>query len=113
MKNVARVGRKFELHQQVQADSSQLKPSRWPNATQLHRSWELGSSWLESGGAFGAAIEQRGAENKMSHGFDAARHVNKYRIFLSYGKSPNCKTSADWLAQNKINSANSNLRKLT
>ena len=41
VKNVARVGRKFELHQ-IQAKSIQLKPSGWPNDTQLHRSYKLG-----------------------------------------------------------------------
>ena len=35
------------------SNSSQLKPSEWPNDTQLHRRCELGSSWLEMGGPFG------------------------------------------------------------
>ena len=52
VENVARVGRKFELDQ-IQANSIQLKPSGWPNDTQLHRSCELGSNWLELGGPFG------------------------------------------------------------
>ena len=45
MKNVARVGRKFELDQ-IQANSIQLKPSGLPNDTELHRGCELGSSSL-------------------------------------------------------------------
>ena len=51
MENLARVGRKFELDQ-IQANSSQLKPSGWQNDTQLHRGRELGSSLLELGGPF-------------------------------------------------------------
>ena len=30
-----------------QSNSSQLKPIGWPNDTQLHRSCELGSSWVD------------------------------------------------------------------
>ena len=56
MENFARVGRKFELDQ-IQANSIQLKPSGWPNDTQLHRSCELGSSWLVLGGPFGQGLE--------------------------------------------------------
>ena len=44
VENVARVGRKFELDQ-FQPNSIQLKPSGWPNDTQLHRSCEFGLSW--------------------------------------------------------------------
>ena len=46
VENLARVGRKFE-------PDSQLEPSGWPNNTQLHPSWKLGSSWLELGVPFG------------------------------------------------------------
>ena len=55
MENLARVGRKFELDQ-IQANSSQLTPSGWPNDTQLHRSCELGSSWFELGEPFGQGL---------------------------------------------------------
>ena len=44
VENLARVGQKFEFDQ-IQANSSQLKPSGWPHDTQLHRSCELGLSW--------------------------------------------------------------------
>ena len=40
------------------SNSSQLKPSGWPNDTQLHRSWELGSSWLELAVPFGQGFSQ-------------------------------------------------------
>ena len=53
MENLARVGRKFSELDHIQANSIQLKPSGWPNDTQLHRSCELGSSWLELGEPFG------------------------------------------------------------
>ena len=52
VENLDRVGEKFELDQ-IQANSIQLKPSGWPNDTQLHPSCELGSTWLELGGPFG------------------------------------------------------------
>ena len=52
MENVARVERKFEF-EQIQPNSSQLKPSELPNDAQLHWSCELGSSWIELGGPFG------------------------------------------------------------
>ena len=38
------------------SNSSQLDPSGWPNDTQLHRSCELGSSWLELGVPFGQGL---------------------------------------------------------
>ena len=55
MENLPRVGRKFELDQ-IKANSIQLEPTqaKWvANDTQLHRSCEPGSSWVESGGPFG------------------------------------------------------------
>ena len=57
MKNLTQVGRKFELDE-IQANSSQHKPSGWPNDNQLHRSCELGSSWCELGGPFGQGFTQ-------------------------------------------------------
>ena len=61
VENLARVWRKFELDQ-IQANSSQLKPSGWPNVTQLHRSCELDSSWLELGVPFGQGFMQFGGQ---------------------------------------------------
>ena len=43
MENLARIGRKCEMDK-IQANSIQLKPSGWPNDTELHRGCELGSS---------------------------------------------------------------------
>ena len=40
------LGENFELDP-IQANSIQLKPSGWPNATQLHRNCELSSSWQD------------------------------------------------------------------
>ena len=40
----------------TRSNSCQLKPSGWPNDTQLHRSCELGSSWLELGVPFGQGL---------------------------------------------------------
>ena len=68
---LARVGRKFELDQ-IQANLSQLKPSGWPNDTQLHRSCELGPSWLELGVTFGQGLKHKNVwspkTNFQSHG---------------------------------------------
>ena len=47
----------------TRANSSQLRPSGWPNDTQLPRSWKLGSSWLELGVPFRQGVSPSGCSH--------------------------------------------------
>ena len=72
----------FELDQ-IQ-NSSQLKPSGWPNDTQPHQSCELGSGWPELGGPFGQG-------RRRAHVFRAlcSWHARTYPIFFVSVQSTN------------------------